>query len=143
MRSRKNLKTCDYNSIPQRWLPITDNVTMSDSSQLHDFNLALTYTAGNRQLARELFVLLQQGLPTQQQAITEYYQAGDHLALFRVVHQLFTSALFCGLPTLYATVQQLEQQLQRGTQPPEPATVAQLLTLMTQIAQLPPPPFSD
>jgi two-component system sensor histidine kinase BarA len=89
---------------------------MNSSLSTIDTDLALERAGGNRDLARELYQMLQKELPDYLTAITQHHESGNFAALLEVVHKLHGSATYCGVPALKEAAATLESSLKRGTQ---------------------------
>jgi two-component system sensor histidine kinase BarA len=81
-----------------------------------DTDLALERAGGNRELARELYQMLQNELPNYLTTITQHHDSGNFAALLEVVHKLHGSAIYCGVPALREAAAALENHLKLGAQ---------------------------
>ncbi|MCW8917660.1 MAG: Hpt domain-containing protein [Gammaproteobacteria bacterium] len=81
-----------------------------------DAALALERAGGNRELACELYQMLQKELPDYLTAITQHHDSGNFAALLEVVHKLHGSATYCGVPALREAAATLERRLKQGAE---------------------------
>lgn len=87
---------------------------MNSALNTIDTNLALERAGGNRELARELYQMLQKELPDYLTTITQHHDNGNFAALLEVVHKLHGSAIYCGVPALREAAAALESRLKQG-----------------------------
>jgi two-component system sensor histidine kinase BarA len=87
---------------------------MSSALNAIDTDLALERAGGNRELACELYQMLQNELPNYLTTITQHYDSGNFAALLEVVHKLHGSAIYCGVPALREAAATLENHLKLG-----------------------------
>jgi two-component system sensor histidine kinase BarA len=78
---------------------------------VRDQSHALRAAGGNRELAAELFQMLQEQLPAQREEIVALLEAGEHETVHELVHKLQGSARYCGAMALQAAGEMLEQSL--------------------------------
>lgn len=78
---------------------------------VRDQSHALRVAGGNRELAAELFQMLQAQLPAEREEIVTLLEAGEHESLHALVHKLRGSARYCGAMALQAAGEMLEQSL--------------------------------
>ena len=100
---------------------------MSSGLRTIDPNLALERAGGNRDLARELYQMLQNDLPDYLAKIRRYSTNGDTLALIEVVHKLKGSTTYCGVPALNDAAASLEKRLKQSAESGNDADISPLL----------------
>ena len=72
-----------------------------------DERVALAATGGDADLARELLVILTNGLADDLARITRLFQAADWSALAGTTHHLRGATSYCGVPALDGALQDL------------------------------------
>ncbi len=78
---------------------------------VRDQSHALRAAGGSRELAAELFQMLQEQLPAQRDEIVVLLEAGENESVHALVHKLQGSALYCGAMALQAAGEMLEKSL--------------------------------
>jgi len=109
------------------------------SSALHttDANLALERAGGNRELARELYQMLQNDLPNYRATIQRHFDSGDYDALLEVVHKLGGSATYCGVPAMKEAAKRLETSLKKGEESQYAVGTTELVDEIERLLQTP------
>lgn len=110
---------------------------MSSALRTIDTDLALERAGGNRELARELYQMLQNDLPNYLAKIQHYTASGDRAALIEVVHKLKGSTTYCGVPALNEAAATLEERLRQLGVPGDEANITPLLGEIERLQQNP------
>lgn len=79
-----------------------------------DWELALTQSGGNEDLAKEMLTMLVASLAENRQQIHDQLQLGDRKALLQTVHKLHGATCYSGVPDLQKLCAQVESQLKQG-----------------------------
>jgi two-component system sensor histidine kinase BarA len=99
--------------------------------------LALERAGGNADLARELYQMLQNELPSYQINLREHYKQGETEALLNAVHKLNGSATYCGVPALKVAAETLESNIKKGIEEAYEAGLETLLKEIERVLQTP------
>lgn len=83
-------------------------------TQVYDKEASLQLAGGNAQLATQMFAMLRKELPVLQQQMNHAYQQNDTAEFLHIVHKINGSTRYCGVPSLYATIDTLELYLKGG-----------------------------
>ena len=75
-----------------------------------DWKLSLKLTGGNLTLAKNLFTMIINSLPTEQQLINSAFINNDLNQLYELIHKLYGGCCYIGLPKLKYIVKNLEQE---------------------------------
>jgi two-component system sensor histidine kinase BarA len=110
---------------------------MSSAHNVIDPDLALERAGGNQELARELYLMLQNDLPHYTSKIQQHFSERDYTALLEVVHKLNGSTTYCGVPALKEAVSNLETHLKEGDEGGYAAGQERLLTEIARLQQAP------
>jgi two-component system sensor histidine kinase BarA len=110
---------------------------MSSAPSIIDPALALERAGGNQELARELYQMLQNELPSYASNIRNHYDNGDFASLLEVVHKLNGSSTYCGVPALKEAAQSLESNLKQGAEESYAQGTEQVLAEITRLQQTP------
>lgn len=87
---------------------------MTVNANVVDPHLAVQRAGGNRELAEELFSMLQVELPTRRDAMRSALGKRDLEALHHHAHKLHGSTLYCGVPALQEAITELSGALKHG-----------------------------
>lgn len=110
---------------------------MSSALEAINTNLALERAGGNRDLARELYQMLQSELPSYAESIRNHYDSADLSSLLEVVHKLNGAATYCGVPALKDAAASLESNLKKGAEENYAAGVDYVLNEIARLQQTP------
>ena len=78
--------------------------------------LAIANAGGDPTLAKDLYSMLQQELPSYLRSIPHAYQEADFDKLYQLVHKLNGSATYCGVPALKQAAQHFERHIKQDNQ---------------------------
>lgn len=110
---------------------------MSSSLNTIDIDLALERAGGNRDLARELYQMLQKELSGYHDTITTHYRSGNLTSLLEVVHKLNGAATYCGVPALKEAAARFEGHLKSGETVSYATDLASVLDEIARLQQTP------
>lgn len=79
--------------------------------QVIDFSQALEQSAGNEQLAKELFQMLLSELPVLLKNLKSALRCGDLSESWDHAHKIYGSTAYCGVPGLRKAAAQLESSI--------------------------------
>ncbi|USD38517.1 two-component sensor histidine kinase BarA [Ferrimonas sp. SCSIO 43195] len=83
-------------------------------TQVVDWELALTQSGGNNELAKEMLKMLMDSIPETRELIDNHLQLGDRTAMLKTVHKLHGATCYSGVPGLQKLCADLESQLKQG-----------------------------
>jgi len=81
---------------------------MDTDNKVYDEQLSLELAGGNQDLARQMFEMLLNELPTLQAGMNEAHHNGDNAALYDHVHKINGSTRYCGVPAVGKAANDLE-----------------------------------
>lgn len=110
---------------------------MSSTLNVIDPDLALERAGGSEELARELYLMLQNDLPNYASKIQQLYHENDYKALLEVVHKLNGSSTYCGVPALKEAASSLEAHLKHGDEESYDDGLEHLLVEIDRLKQMP------
>lgn len=110
---------------------------MSSALRVLDPALALERAGGNQDLARELYQMLQDELPTYTSDLQKHFDSGDFTSLLELTHKLNGSSTYCGVPALKEAASSLESYLKKGTQEMYAGALADVLCEIKRLQQTP------
>jgi len=87
--------------------------TRQTMTAIFDKQQALENTAGNAELAQELFAMLLDELPVLQEELKQALRANDKQALWDHAHKIHGATAYCGVPALKAAASALEQVIKQ------------------------------
>ncbi|WP_417347911.1 two-component sensor histidine kinase BarA [Ferrimonas sp.] len=106
-------KPIDERGLEEMIMRWTSQVT-AEASQVVDWELALTQSGGNDDLAREMLKMLAQSIPETREQIEYALHQGDRHTLQQTVHKLHGATCYSGVPALQSLCANLEGQLKQG-----------------------------
>lgn len=95
-------------NIPPTKLATSNAISTPSELQSTDWNLGVTLTAGNEELAKDLFTMLINELPNTQELINTAYKNHDIKAFKDHVHKLHGGCCYVGVPKLKYLAKTLE-----------------------------------
>lgn len=110
---------------------------MSSALRVLDPALALERAGGNQDLARELYQMLQNELPTYTAEMQKHFDSGDFAALLDLAHKLNGSSTYCGVPALKEAASTLESYLKQGLQEKYAGALDDVLCEIKRLQQTP------
>ena len=106
-----------------------------NNQKILDKDLAIQRAGGNIDLARELFVMLVEGMPGNRDEIQQLYEEGNFTSLKEKVHKLHGATAYCGVPALKMASESFETHLKQGEQDKYAQGMSQLLQAMDLLMQ--------
>ncbi len=98
---------------PTSKISVSINQTIEQAESPVDINLATQLAAGNRSLAKEMLLMMQDGLDDDLETLKEGWTTNDFSAVLERVHRLHGACRYCGVPELERVCNRLETRLKK------------------------------
>ncbi len=98
---------------PTSKISVSINQTIEQAESPVDINLATQLAAGNRSLAQEMLLMMQDGLDDDLETLKEGWTTNDFSAVLERVHRLHGACRYCGVPELERVCNRLETRLKK------------------------------
>jgi len=110
LSGKKEVVVAQDSSAKQEKLPLKD--TNPDANSSVDINLCLKLANNKPQLARDMLRMMLEGLPIEKQQINQAIADNNDAVLNELVHRLYGSSCYCGVPRLKSISGFLDKLLQ-------------------------------
>ena len=103
-----------------------DNISKSDTSDILDWQDALTRSANKPELAAKLITMMLDTIDDEKQALTQAWEAGDRHMLAQIAHRILGGSRYTGVPQLRQASQDLEDKCLLNVQHTTPVQFAMI-----------------
>ncbi|MBF2719269.1 response regulator [Psychrobacter sp. NG254] len=103
-----------------------DNISKSDTSEILDWQDALTRSANKPELAAKLITMMLDTIDDEKQALTQAWEAGDRHMLAQIAHRILGGSRYTGVPQLRQASQDLEDKCLLNVQHTTPVQFAMI-----------------
>ncbi len=98
---------------PTSKISVSIDQTIEQPESPVDINLATQLAAGNRSLAQEMLLMMQDGLDDDLETLKDGWATNDFAAVLERVHRLHGACRYCGVPELERVCNRLETRLKK------------------------------
>ena len=103
-----------------------NNISKSDTSDILDWQDALTRSANKPELAAKLITMMLDTIDDEKQALTQAWEAGDRHMLAQIAHRILGGSRYTGVPQLRQASQDLEDKCLLNVQHTTPVQFAMI-----------------